>query len=170
MNKIIAIVGESGSGKDTFANMLSEATGYPIVVSYTTRPMRPGETQGEEHYFTSFTDYQVNAIRHSGAMLTYTKYGNYHYWTLKTQISTDVIYIIDEVGLKELKEEHSNKYDIKTILIKRANKENVGQSRLERDKNRELLSESMCDILVHNDSTLENLKLKAIEISCRIMK
>ena len=46
---VIAIVGPSGSGKTTMANIMAE-NGIPTIVSFTTRPMRDGETNGTVSY------------------------------------------------------------------------------------------------------------------------
>lgn len=47
---IIVIVGASGSGKTTLAALLKEE-GLPQLVTSTTRPMRPGEVDGEDYHF-----------------------------------------------------------------------------------------------------------------------
>lgn len=54
MGKIICLMGKSSSGKDTiYKNLLQEkdVTFYRII-PYTTRPIRSGETDGVEYYFT----------------------------------------------------------------------------------------------------------------------
>ena len=49
---ITILVGKSASGKDTMLKkMLKE--GYEPIVSYTSRPMRDGETDGVEYHFVS---------------------------------------------------------------------------------------------------------------------
>ena len=50
-NIILALVGFSSAGKDTLAKFMSEKLGYDFVVSHTTRPMRPGESEGNPYYF-----------------------------------------------------------------------------------------------------------------------
>lgn len=50
MKKHIVIVGPSGSGKTTLQRALVDF-GWKAVVSYTTRPMRPYETDGFPYYF-----------------------------------------------------------------------------------------------------------------------
>lgn len=47
---LITITGASGIGKDTVARILSEMTGFPVLCSYTTRPMREGEENGRVNY------------------------------------------------------------------------------------------------------------------------
>ena len=100
MRRLITITGPSGAGKDTVARIMSEMTDWPVLCSYTTRPMREGEVQGREHYFME----RVNVS--PTKMLAYTFYGGYDYWTRLDQVKDTAIYVIDEVGLVELKEKH----------------------------------------------------------------
>lgn len=55
MSKLFCIMGKSASGKDTIFKHLvrDESLGLKTIVSYTTRPMREGEKDGEEYYFVS---------------------------------------------------------------------------------------------------------------------
>jgi len=50
-NEILVIIGFSGSGKDTIANAFHELFDYSFVVSESTRPMRPGESEGHPYNF-----------------------------------------------------------------------------------------------------------------------
>ena len=49
MNKII-IVGKSAAGKDHLRKIL-EGRGFIYGISYTTRPARPTEVDGQDYYF-----------------------------------------------------------------------------------------------------------------------
>ena len=100
MRRLITITGPSGAGKDTVARMMSEMTDWPVLCSYTTRPIREGEVNGREHYFVEHVN--VSPTK----MLAYTHYGGYDYWTRLDQVKDTAIYVIDEVGLVELKEKH----------------------------------------------------------------
>ena len=54
MGRIFYLMGKSASGKDTIYKQLLEACPeLKTVVLYTTRPMREGETDGVEYYFTT---------------------------------------------------------------------------------------------------------------------
>ena len=58
MKKIFLIIGRSGSGKDTVFRALKDRIkekdlDINEVPIYTTRPMRPGEAEGEEYQFIS---------------------------------------------------------------------------------------------------------------------
>ena len=50
MNKRIILVGPTASGK-TFLRNRFEDKGFECDVSYTTRPMRPGEKDGVHYHF-----------------------------------------------------------------------------------------------------------------------
>ena len=73
MNTIVAIVGASGSGK-TQLTLYAQRFGYPVICSYTTRPMREGETNGVEHIFVT-----EDKMPTKDNMLAYTFFGGYHY-------------------------------------------------------------------------------------------
>lgn len=55
--KILILTGKSGSGKDTVLNRLVDNYDFNRIISFTTRPMREGETNGKEYYFTSKEDF-----------------------------------------------------------------------------------------------------------------
>lgn len=100
MRRLITITGPSGAGKDTVARMMSEMTDWPVLCSYTTRPMRDGEEDGREHYFVEQVDVSPTTL------LAHTRYGGYDYWTRLDQVEDTAIYVIDEAGLVGLKKYH----------------------------------------------------------------
>lgn len=54
MGKIFYIMGKSASGKDTlYKRIKAELPRLKTVVTYTTRPIREGEAEGAEYYFTT---------------------------------------------------------------------------------------------------------------------
>lgn len=60
MGKIVYLMGKSSSGKDTVYKRLLEQKEFLFhtVVLYTTRPIRAGETDGVEYYFTDEAGFQ----------------------------------------------------------------------------------------------------------------
>ncbi len=54
MGKIFCIMGKSSSGKDTLYKQLLEEEGLRLsrIIPYTTRPIRSGEMEGVEYFFT----------------------------------------------------------------------------------------------------------------------
>ena len=85
MGKIYYIIGKSSSGKDTiYKRLLEDRTLmlHPIVI-YTTRPIRDGERQGVEYYFTD--DAGLDQIRNRGKLIEMrsydTTFGIWKYFT-----------------------------------------------------------------------------------------
>lgn len=111
---IYCVMGRTSSGKDTFARELSQKLNIPLVVSYTTRPIRDNEVNGREHYFVKeeeMSDYRWNVV-------TETKIGNYYYWVNKEQLCEDCVYVIDPKGLEILKSKIRNGNEIKVVYLK----------------------------------------------------
>lgn len=169
---IIAIVGASGSGKTTLVNHIQKTLGIPALISYTTRPMRPGETDGIEHWFVTESDMPTRS-----KMLAYTKFGGYHYWTELSQLEGQkmCMYVVDEKGLLELQALQERLYfgnperffDLVEVLIERnANliKENIDEQRMQRDNNRILLPRECYQVILQNNGTLEEFLNKSIQI------
>ena len=50
---MIILCGKGGAGKDTVSWILQNVYGIPRVVTYTTRPKRPGEKDGFDYHFIS---------------------------------------------------------------------------------------------------------------------
>lgn len=101
---IFCICGRSASGKDTIANMVSEISGIPKVVSYTTRPRRDGERE-DSHIFLTEEEFESLKL---ARMCAYTRIGQYHYFTTRRQMMQllhkhdAVIYVIDPHGIQTL--------------------------------------------------------------------
>lgn len=157
---IIAIVGPSGAGKTFASEFLKKEKGIPVIVSYTTRPMRDGETNGVEHFFVDESE-----MPPKNQMLAYTKFGNYHYWASINQIPENgkCIYVVDEKGLVMLETEFGNRFNVHSVYIKRdVNKleNSIGQDRISRDKDRMVLDESFYNQIIDNDGTLKEFQDK----------
>ena len=86
MGKILIIMGKTSSGKDTVFRRVMEGVEAPLktVVTYTTRPMRPGETDGEEYFFVD--EEKLQELREAGKVieerLYNTVHGPWYYFTV----------------------------------------------------------------------------------------
>lgn len=86
MGKIFYLMGKSASGKDTIYRHLLEdgAFSFRTVVPYTTRPIRTGETDGVDYFFTD--EAGLDRIRQDGRLIelrTYqTAHGPWNYFTV----------------------------------------------------------------------------------------
>jgi len=86
MGKIVYLMGKSSSGKDTiFKELMKEGTmDLRTIVPYTTRPIRAGEENGVEYFFTDETGFQT--LREQGKVIEdrayNTVYGIWRYFTV----------------------------------------------------------------------------------------
>ncbi len=151
---IIAIVGASGSGKTTLSKYLQRKYGIPAIVSTTTRPRREGEVEGEDYFF-------VRSTRGIGreAILTYTRFGKHEYFSLRRQLpeSGYCTYVVDENGIRALKQTAGTEYDVFTVYIS-CRTENlpfrgVDAERIERDSHRRQVDYSLIDVVLGNNGT-----------------
>ena len=121
-NKIVILAGESSVGKDLILNKLVEKYGWHKAVSYTTRPMRKGEIEGEDYHFLT-SNKQFNHLMESGHMFEKTEYEtNFGLWLygLGQDSFTDDevnICIVNPHGLNQLLEIESIKDRIKVFYI-----------------------------------------------------
>lgn len=101
MAKIYVIMGKSSSGKDTIYSRLkdSDEIKFNTVIMYTTRPMREGEVEGREYFFTS--DDKVEEYEKEGKIIELRAYNTVHgiwkYFTLddgQIDLGTDKKYLI----------------------------------------------------------------------------
>lgn len=78
MGKIFYIIGKSSTGKDTIYRKLieREALGLKPFVIYTTRPIRAGEQEGKEYYFTD--EAGLKRIREEGRLIELRSYNTVH--------------------------------------------------------------------------------------------
>lgn len=85
MGKMVCLMGKSSTGKDTlFKRLLAERSlGLKKLVPYTTRPIRDGERDGVEYFFTDEAGFQ--RFREQGKIIEareyHTFYGLWRYFT-----------------------------------------------------------------------------------------
>lgn len=95
---MICIVGEQGSGKSTLANEL-EKIGYEKVITYTSRPPRDGEVDGEDYHFKSqsFIDSKQSQF------LEVSEYRNWKYGSMKADFHENSVVVLTPAGMRALK-------------------------------------------------------------------
>ncbi|QYD69903.1 guanylate kinase [Paraburkholderia edwinii] len=114
---LFMVVAPSGAGKSTLVNAL--LAGDPAIrlsISYTTRPPRPKEQDGEHYHFTSVEDFLA---RHAaGEFLESAEvHGNYYatsrLWIEEQMtIGNDVLLEIDWQGAQQVKRQFHNAVEI----------------------------------------------------------
>jgi guanylate kinase len=105
----------SGAGKTSLVNALLAADpGLTVSVSHTTRPVRPGETDGTDYHFVSREQFQRMLDR--GDFLEHATvfgnlYGTSRSWVLETLRSDrDVILEIDWQGARQVRRRIAGAY------------------------------------------------------------
>lgn len=78
MGKIVYLMGKSSTGKDTiFKELLRGGTmGLKTIVPYTTRPIRVGESDGVEYFFTDEDGFQ--RLKSEGKIIEDREYHTFH--------------------------------------------------------------------------------------------
>ena len=78
MGKMVYLMGKSSTGKDTVYKKLLQKKELRLhkIVPYTTRPIRDGEKQGEEYFFTNDEGYRL--LEAQGKVIEERTYHTYH--------------------------------------------------------------------------------------------
>jgi guanylate kinase len=97
----------SGAGKSTIARMLREDQPELVVsVSYTTRPIRPGEIDGVDYHFVELERFRAMVANHE--FLEWAHVFGHRYGTPKAQVwnvleqGRDILFDIDWQGAQQL--------------------------------------------------------------------
>lgn len=109
MTTVFIISAPSGSGKSTLTRRLIErAPKLRFSVSYTTRPPRGDERNGQEYFFISRPEFEERAAK--GEFLEHAEVFGYHYGTHMSELDraaaegVDLVLDIDVQGARQLKE------------------------------------------------------------------
>lgn len=165
---IICIVGPSGSGKSFIATYYEAMYNVFLIQSRTTRlPRHEGE---KGHMFVSNEEFDSYKKED---MLAFTTFGDNRYCCL-TQDVKDTIstYVIDEVGLKYLRQHFSDTFNIFAIRVV-ANEEKrlkkVDKQRILRDKGKFNMCLDEFDYIIYNDFNSYDTYKQATDIYNQIM-
>jgi guanylate kinase len=86
MPQIYCLIGKSATGKDSIYEQILHYSGLSLqrIVPYTTRPIRPGETEGREYHFCD--EEKVQQLQQEGRIVEmrayHTVYGIWKYFTV----------------------------------------------------------------------------------------
>ena len=167
---LIIIAGKSGSGKDAVVNELCRR-GYKRIKTYTTRPMRQHESQGNPYYFISEKESQRFFLETKEYN---TVKGTWYYGSPKNELlnpknnSENRLIILTPSGIEDFtKESRSKKINAKIIYL-RANSGTITkrlkrrgdnpkevERRMEKDENDFVAFEYFADKCIYNNSGTE---------------
>lgn len=115
--KVFVIYGKAATGKDTFAKAIKKRLGDKVnlIVSATTRPMRPGEIDGEDYIFLKKSDF-LSAI-FCGYFLEYKEFNGWYYGILNNSIKKGMtnIVVVDPSAARKMN--YYNKTSVNTTHI-----------------------------------------------------
>lgn len=104
--KRLILIGKGGSGKDYARKISENIIGAKYAVSYTSRPPREGEVEGEDYFFVDesfFTEGMKNNFWYE-----YVVFNGWYYGTSNEQFQNDKLFIMTPKGLSHLSEEDRN--------------------------------------------------------------
>ena len=142
---MIIILGKTCAGKSEIQKEFIKL-GYQGLISFTTRPMRNGETNGVDYHFITVDDFMQKVKDNFFAETTSynTVEGVWHYASAIEDIDDNKICVLNPDGLRQLKEHKDlnitsiyikvNKRTLKNSLIKRGDKKAEYKRRLKADK------------------------------------
>ena len=106
MHKRIILVGRAASGKDHIRKKF-ESRGFKYAVSYTTRPPREGEVDGQDYIFIS--PEKAQAMIKNEEFYEYVEFNGWIYGTTKDQFDEDDVFIMTPSGLAHVDEDSRKK-------------------------------------------------------------
>jgi guanylate kinase len=104
---LLLVSGPSGSGKTTLCRRLAEEREARYSISCTTRPPRPGETDGRDYHFLTRDEFERRVA--AGEFLEHAEVHGNRYGTLKSEVlghlaaGTDIVMDIDVQGAAQVR-------------------------------------------------------------------
>jgi len=184
--KLYIISAPSGAGKTSLVRQLiADVEQLTVSISHTTRPMRPGEIQGQDYYFVSVAEFQ--AMLEQQAFLEHAQVFDNFYGTAQRTVQKnldqglDVILEIDWQGAQQIKKLRPDSLSIfilpPSTAILQQRLRNRGQddeqtiARRMRDAVTEISHYDEFDYLVVNDVFTQALaELKSIILANRLTR
>ncbi|MBR3807064.1 MAG: guanylate kinase [Lachnospiraceae bacterium] len=174
MGKIVYIMGKSSSGKDTiYRSILSDKSiDLKKIVPYTTRPIRLGETNGVQYFFTDEAGFEK--LYNDGKVIEHrsydTCYGLWRYFTVNDEnidLDKNSYIIIGTLESYEKTAEYFGKDKMLPILIELDDGVRL-QRALNREKRQKMPKyEEMCRRFLADsqDFSEENIKKAGVTTS-----
>lgn len=176
MSKLYLVVAPSGAGKSTIINEIFDKDQQ--IVSFTTRPIRSGEVDGEDYYFVSSDEFDYLEDL-DGELIQKAEYSGNRYGVTKSEIEQklalgDCVIAVVMDGFLRYKELYPNDtigifLDVsREVVENRLNKRNDGKKIVEQRlsqydidiKNKEYFEKDTQSFIINVDGNLkENVEL-----------
>lgn len=163
---IYLIAGSSGSGKTTQANILKSRDDFFKIITYTTRPKRPGEVDGVDYFFVDEDEFK--RLDGENYFLETTVYSGNFYGTPKSQIEKylhsreNAVLVVDLNGVKKIKSENRDvicvylKLDGDSLVGRMLNRGDTNDSIVKRIKVRQDFS-AFADYVIDASKSVEEV-------------
>ena len=159
---MIVLMGKTASGKNLIRDKLVNNYGYKSIVTYTTRPMRPGEIQDVTYHFISDEDFynKINSNFFAEWKVYQTVNGKWYYGSAAQDYVQDGVIILTPSGVKDIIDSginativliDSSEDTIRKRLIYRGDDATEANRRIEADLLDFNNAEMLADIIVNND-------------------
>ena len=149
-------MGGSGTGKSHAVEYIERKHGIPFIRSYTDRPQREEKDIG--HTFLTPEEFD-KLNKHE--MIAFNDSFGARYCALASQVKDKTCYIIDENGLRFIRDNCEDMFDIYTLRIYRSgNLIKIDNERKDRDKNQFKMSIYDFDYAILNNTTFEEFESK----------
>ena len=160
---MILLIGKTASGKDTILNEIVKL-GYKKIVTYTTRPIRPGEIDGVNYHYVEKDDF-VEGVN-NGFFAETTSYKvatgkTWYYGSAIEDYDKDKVMIVNPDGIKQISKIKSlnpvvfyikaNEDVIRQRLDKRGDNREEAERRIEADDKDFLGIEKCVNHIVYNN-------------------
>lgn len=164
---MLLLMGKTCAGKDTVQNILISKFGMKNVISYTTRPMRVGETNGVQYWFITEEEF-LRKVKEGffAEVITYKdkNRNTIYYGGAKEDFSDEKVMIVNVDGLAQIREfddinsvafflNVSNEI-IHERLIGRGDDEETARSRVEQDNKMFAGIEDKVEFVLDNENVI----------------
>lgn len=113
---MLVLIGESASGKSSIQDHICK--NYPRMnrlVTYTTRPMRRGETDGVDYHFISEDTF--GDMIEQNTFAEYAQYRNWWYGTATKDLTDNTVAVLTPHGMRSLQKKFQNSNEISICPI-----------------------------------------------------
>jgi len=184
--QLFIVSAPSGAGKTSLVRRaISELDDLSVSTSHTTRDKRPGETDGQDYFFTSRTEFE--SMIEADRFLEYAEvFGNYYGTSLEAvkqhlDAGTDIILEIDWQGAAQVRQKLDDVVSIfilppsRATLIERLKGRGQDSEEVIERRTSEAVAEMQqyhrADYLIINDDfDTALMELKAVIVSYRVSK